>query len=36
MRVSDYGMDIQDMGENDLLPCSPTLMGFSLNDKFWG
>lgn len=35
-RVRSNGMDLGELGEGDLLICSPTVMGFSLGDKFWG
>ncbi|KAK5083831.1 hypothetical protein LTR05_006337 [Lithohypha guttulata] len=35
-RVADNGLDLRNMSVDQLLLCSPTLMGFSLNDKFWG
>ena len=35
-RVKSDGLDLGELGEDDLLICSPTVMGFSLGDKFWG
>ena len=29
-------MDLGDLNDDDLLICSPTILGFSLSDKFWG
>jgi len=35
-RVKNDGLHPGELGEVDLLICSPTVMGFSLGDKFWG
>jgi hypothetical protein len=35
-RVKNDGLYPSELGEVDLLFCSPTVMGFSLGDKFWG
>lgn len=35
-RVKSNGMEPSEMKEDDLLLCCPTLLGFSLGDKFWG
>ena len=35
-RVKSNGVHLGELGEDDLLICSPTVMGFSLGDKFWG
>lgn len=35
-RVKSNGIDPGEMKEEDLLIYSPTLLGFSLGDKFWG
>ncbi len=34
--VQSNGREPADMKENDLLICSPTVYGFSFNDKIWG
>ena len=36
LRVKNDGLHSIELGEADLLICSPTVMGFSLGDKFWG
>jgi hypothetical protein len=33
VKVDDVDVDMQD--ENNLIICSPTVLGYSLNDKFW-
>lgn len=35
-RVRSHGLDPANLGDSELMICSPTVMGFSLNDKFWG
>jgi hypothetical protein len=35
-RVKSNGIDPNEMKENDFAVCSPTLLGFSLNEKIWG
>jgi hypothetical protein len=35
-RVRSNGMDPSDLEEEDLAICSPTVLGFSLNEKVWG
>jgi hypothetical protein len=35
-RVRSNGMDPSELREDDLAICSPTLLGFSLNEKIWG
>lgn len=35
-RLKTNGFVLGEMREDDLLICSPTVMGFSLADKFWG
>ena len=35
-RVRSNGVDRGDLNNDDSLICSPTVMGFSLGDKFWG
>ncbi len=35
-QVQSNGKGPADMKENDLLICSPTVYGFSFNDKIWG
>jgi len=35
-RVKSNGVSPEEMKEDDLMICSPTALGFSLADKFWG
>jgi hypothetical protein len=35
-RVKSNGVDRGNLNNDNLLICSPTLLGFSLSDKFWG
>ena len=35
-RVKSIGVTGDDLCKNDLLICSPTVLAFSLSDKFWG
>ena len=35
-RVKSIGVTRGDLRKNDLLICSPTVLAFSLSDKFWG
>jgi hypothetical protein len=35
-RVRSNGMDPSELQEEDLAICSPTVLGFSLNEKVWG
>ena len=35
-QVKSNGMKPSEMKDNNLLTCCPTLLGFSLDDKFWG
>ncbi|CRG92464.1 ATP-dependent zinc metalloprotease FtsH homolog [Talaromyces islandicus] len=35
-RVQPNGLDVGAMKEVDLIRCSPTVLGFSLNEKVWG
>lgn len=35
-RVQHNGLDVGAMREVDLIRCSPTVLGFSLNEKVWG
>lgn len=35
-RVRSNGMDLSELKEEDLAICSPTVLGFSLNEKVWG
>ena len=34
--IQSYGKGLEEMTEDDLLICCPTVLGFSLNDKRWG
>ncbi|KAK5080063.1 hypothetical protein LTR64_008773 [Lithohypha guttulata] len=35
-RVTKWEMDLANLPEDKLVLCPPTVLGFSLNDKFWG
>ena len=35
-RVKSMGVPHSDLSDNELLICSPTVLAFSLSDKFWG
>ena len=35
-RVKSSGVSPGDLKEDDLLICAPTVLAFSLGDKFWG
>ena len=35
-RVKCIGFDLGDLNKDNLLICSPTVLAFSLSDKFWG
>jgi hypothetical protein len=35
-RIQGNGMDPMEIGDDDLAICSPTVLGFSLDEKIWG
>jgi hypothetical protein len=35
-RIQSNGMDPGELKEEELAICSPTVLGFSLNEKIWG